>query len=182
MQLTGQETLPVGQAEAWDALNDTEMLKASITGCEALTPIGEGQYEVLLSVAVGPLKAKFKGRLALSELQPPDSYRLAFEGSGGAAGHGKGQAQVRLEAVSAQQTTLHYAVEASVGGKIAQLGSRLVDMAAQKMAKDFFAAFKAALQARHPEAAAAPAPAKSVWQKLLDWYLGWLGRIFTGRV
>ncbi|WP_349740744.1 CoxG family protein [Roseateles cavernae] len=180
MQLTGQETLPVAQAQAWAALNDTEMLKAAITGCEALTPTGENEYEVLLAVAIGPVKAKFKGKLKLSDLQPPTSYQLAFEGSGGAAGHGKGTAQVRLETLGPAQTLLHYTVVASVGGKIAQIGSRLVDMAAQKMAGDFFAAFNAALAERYGVAPAEPpAPPKSAFQRFLDWYLGWLGRIFS---
>lgn len=183
MQLTGQETLPVAQAQAWEALNDTEMLKAAISGCESLTPIAENEYEVLLAVAIGPVKAKFKGKLKLSDLQPPTSYELAFEGSGGAAGHGKGQAQVRLEAQGPTQTLLHYTVTASVGGKIAQIGSRLVDMAAQKMAGDFFAAFNTALQQRYGVAPATPAERpKSAWQRFLGWYLGWLGRIFSGRL
>lgn len=183
MQLTGQETLHVAQAQAWAALNDTEMLKAAISGCEALTPVAENEYEVLLSVAIGPVKAKFKGKLKLSDLQPPTSYQLAFEGSGGAAGHGKGTAQVRLETLGPAQTLLHYTVVASVGGKIAQIGSRLVDMAAQKMAGDFFAAFNAALAERYGVAPAEPpAPPKSAFQRFLDWYLGWLGRIFkSGR-
>lgn len=188
MQLTGQETLPVTQAQAWAALNDIELLKSSIAGCESLTPIGtdgSGEYEALLSVSIGPVKAKFKGKLKLSDLQPPSSYQLAFEGSGGAAGHGKGTAQVRLETLGPAQTLLHYTVVASVGGKIAQIGSRLVDMAAQKMAGDFFKAFNAALQERHAVAPAETVPVeppKTALQRLLGWYLGWLGRIFTGKV
>lgn len=183
MNLTGQETLPVSQLQAWAALNDAELLKASISGCDSLTLIGEHEYEALMTVAVGPLKAKFKGRLKLSELQPPHSYCLMFEGHGGAAGHGKGTAQVRLEPQGATQTLLHYELQATVGGKIAQIGSRLVDMAAQKMAAEFFAAFNTALQQRDAAAApAATAAPKSRWQALLDWYLGWLGRIFTGKL
>lgn len=191
MNLSGQETLPVSQAQAWAALNDTEMLKASISGCESLTLLGENpaepEYEALVMVAIGPVKARFKGRLKLSDLQAPNSYQLAFEGSAGAAGHGKGLAQVRLESAAPDTapTVLHYELQASVGGKIAQIGSRLVDMAAQKMAADFFAAFNTALQAKYPAAAqAAPPPAaeaKSAWQKFLDWYLGWLGRIFSSK-
>ncbi|MEJ5999813.1 CoxG family protein [Paucibacter soli] len=189
MHLTGQETLAVTQAQAWEALNNTEMLKAAISGCESLTLVsgeaGEPEYEALVAVSIGPVKAKFKGKLRLSDLQPPHSYQLAFEGSGGAAGHGKGTARVRLEAQGPAQTLLHYEVQASVGGKIAQIGSRLVDMAAQKMAGDFFAAFNDALQTRYGAAvvpAEAAAPPKSRWQRLLDWYLGWLGRIFSGGV
>jgi len=183
MQLTGQETLPVAQAQAWAALNDIEMLRASITGCESLTLIGEDEYEALLAVSIGPVKARFKGRLKLSDLKPPSSYQIAFEGSGGAAGHGKGTAQVRLETLGPQQTLLHYTVQASVGGKIAQIGSRLVDMAAQKMAGDFFASFNTALQQRYGAAPGeAVAPPKTLLKRLLDWYLGWLGRIFTGKI
>ena len=101
-------------------------------------------------MSIGPVKARFKGKLQLSELNPPQSYRLAFEGSGGAAGHGKGQAVVGLTALAPNETRLAYEVTASVGGKLAQVGSRLVDLAAQKLAEDFFARFRAALLERHP--------------------------------
>ncbi|MDT9002389.1 carbon monoxide dehydrogenase subunit G [Paucibacter sp. APW11] len=193
MNLSGQELLPVSQAQAWAALNDTEMLKAAITGCESLTPVPEQEhaYELLIAVSIGPVKAKFKGRLKLSELNPPESYQLAFEGQGGAAGHGKGSAQVRLEPKGPASTLLHYEVQASVGGKIAQIGSRLVDMAAQKMAGDFFAAFNAGLAAKYPVAAAEvandadqhpdSAAGKGRFQRLLDWYLGWLGSVFKAK-
>ena len=175
MNLTGQQSLPVTQAQAWAALNDTAMLQAAVPGCESITPTGENTFDVLLAVSIGPVKAKFKGKLALSDLQPPHSYQIAFEGTGGAAGHGKGQAQVTLAPVSAAETLLSYTVTASVGGKLAQIGSRLVDMAAQKMAEDFFARFKAALIERHPPAAAAepassaPTPPRSAWARLLAW-------------
>jgi carbon monoxide dehydrogenase subunit G len=145
MKLEQQRPLPVSQAQAWAALNDTEVLKACIPGCEALTQVDDQQYELLLVAAVGPVKARFKGRLALTDLQPPASYRLDFEGSGGMAGHGKGSAQVRLEPTGTDTCTLHYVATAQVGGKIAQIGSRLVDMAAQRMAREFFTAFDAAL-------------------------------------
>jgi len=173
MQLTNQQSLPVSQAIAWQALNDVTMLQSAIPGCESLTLIGENEYEAALSVAIGPVKAKFKGKLKLSDLQPPASYRIAFEGQGGQAGHGKGTAQVRLEAVSANECLLHYEVQASVGGKIAQIGSRLIDMAAQKMANDFFASFNSQLQLRYPAAlpaeASAAAPTRNPMQRLLDW-------------
>lgn len=176
MKLSGQQTLPVAQALAWAALNDVALLQAAVPGCEALTPAAEPDtYDVLIAVAVGPVKAKFKGRLQLSDLQPPSSYRLAFDGSGGAAGHGKGRADVRLEALGAAETLLSYDVEASVGGRLAQVGSRLVDLAAQKLAEDFFARFRAALLERHPapraEVTPPPAPATrpSLWARLLGW-------------
>ncbi|RTL41270.1 MAG: carbon monoxide dehydrogenase [Burkholderiales bacterium] len=174
MNLTGQQTLPVTQAQAWAALNDTAMLQAAVPGCEAITPTGENAFDVLMAVSIGPVKAKFKGKLQLSDLNPPASYRLSFEGSGGAAGHGKGQAQVSLQALSPQETELRYEVTASVGGKLAQIGSRLVDAAAQKLAEDFFQRFGAALRERHPPAAvapaqAAPAPAPGLLARLLAW-------------
>jgi hypothetical protein len=176
MQMTGQQTLPVSQADAWAALNDTAMLQAALPGCEAITPSGDHAYDVLMAVSVGPVKSRFKGRLQLSELNPPQSYRLSFEGTGGAAGHGKGQAQVQLQAVPSGETVLSYDVTASVGGKLAQIGSRLVDAAAQKMAEDFFSRFQAALLARHPPPAAAapqasapPAPHPGLMQRLRAW-------------
>lgn len=154
MQMTSQQTLPVSQALAWEALNDTEMLKASIPGCDSLTEVGENAYEAQVTAAVGPVKAKFKGKLQLQNLQPPSSYDIQFEGQGGAAGHAKGSATVKLEPAGENETILHYTANAQVGGKIAQIGSRLIDMAAQKMAGEFFSKFNAALQAKHapPEA------------------------------
>jgi len=180
MNLTGAQTLPVTQAQAWAALNDTAMLQAAVPGCEAITPAGDNAFDVLMAVSVGPVKAKFKGRLQLSDLQPPQSYRLTFDGSGGAAGHGKGQALVTLEALAPQQTRLSYDVTASVGGKLAQIGSRLVDMAAQKLAEDFFARFQAALLERHPPPAAGalPAPAPAAPPGLLQRLRDWLRRLF----
>ncbi len=92
MELASQQTLHATQAQAWEALNDIELLKQCIPGCEAINPTGENQYEVLVTAAIGPVKAKFKGKLKLENLQPPHSYTLQFEGQGGAAGHGKGSA------------------------------------------------------------------------------------------
>jgi uncharacterized protein len=180
MQLTNTETLPVSQAQAWEALNDIELLRSAIPGCESITPTGENQYELLVTAAVGPVKAKFKGKLRLADITPPTSYTLFFEGQSGAAGHGKGNAQVRLETVSAHQTTLHYTAQASVGGKLAQIGSRLVDMAAQKMAADFFAAFNARLQERYAVVAVAaqataPAAGNGLWARLVAWVKRLLG-------
>ena len=179
MELTNQQTLPVTQTQAWEALNDVTLLQAAIPGCDGFTPIGEHQYEVLITAAIGPVKAKFKGKLQLEDLQPPTSYRLRFEGQGGAAGHGKGTATVRLEATGPHTTVLHYTAHATVGGKIAQLGSRLVDMAAQKMATEFFETFNAKLQARYavvmPEVLAAPAP-----QGLLARTVAWFKKLFGG--
>lgn len=177
MELTSQQTLPVTQQQAWEALNDIGLLQASIPGCESITAAGDNQYEVAIMAAVGPVKARFKGKLRLEDLVPPTSYTMHFEGQGGAAGHGKGSAQVRLEPVSARETLLHYTAQASVGGKIAQIGSRLVDMAAQKMAGDFFATFNAKLAERYgvaPVSAAAAAP--GLWARVMAFF----GRLFGG--
>jgi carbon monoxide dehydrogenase subunit G len=179
MQLTNQQTLPVSLAQAWEALNDVSLLQSAIPGCEGITPTGEHQYEVLVTAAIGPVKARFKGKLWLENRQPPTSYTLRFEGQGGAAGHGKGHADIRLEATGADFTVLHYTAHATVGGKIAQIGSRLVDMAAQKMATEFFETFNARLQERCavvvPEVVAAPAP-----QGLLARIVAWFKRLFGG--
>jgi carbon monoxide dehydrogenase subunit G len=179
MNLTGQQTLPVSQAQAWAALNDTAMLQAALPGCEAITPAGDNAFDVLMAVSIGPVKARFKGRLQLADLDPPNGYRLSFEGSGGAAGHGKGQAIVALQALSPHETQLSYDATASVGGKLAQLGSRLVDAAAQKLAEDFFGRFRAALAQRQPPAAAAPAPAPApAPPRGLARLRAWLRRLF----
>ncbi|MCA0239662.1 MAG: carbon monoxide dehydrogenase subunit G [Proteobacteria bacterium] len=179
MQLTNQQTLPVSQAQAWEALNDMSLLQQAIPGCESITATGENQYEALVTAAVGPVKAKFKGKLRLEDIQPPQSYKLVFEGQGGAAGHGKGSADIRLEAAGPRETVLHYTANASVGGKLAQIGSRLVDMAAQKMVTEFFETFKAKLQEKYGVAAAAPAEAAPP-AGLLSRLAAWLRRVFGG--
>lgn len=146
MQLNNQQTLPVSMQDAWNALNDIDILQACIPGCESLTTLSDNNYSVAIMAAVGPVKARFKGKLTLLDLNAPTSYTIHFEGQGGAAGHGKGSAQVHLETISAHETLLHYSATASVGGKLAQIGQRLVDMAAQRMAADFFASFDARLK------------------------------------
>ena len=177
MNLIGQQHLPVSQAKAWAALNDTAMLQAAVPGCEAFTPTGHNAFELLMAVSVGPLKARFKGQLQLSELTPPQSYRISFEGSGGAAGHGKGQALVQLQAVAPHDTVLSYDVTASVGGKLAQISTGLVDLAAQKMAEEFFARLQAALAGHAPPATASSIASaeRRALQRLRAWLRRWLG-------
>ena len=177
MQLTNTQTLPVTQAQAWEALNDISLLQSAIPGCESITATGPDQYEVQITAAVGPVKAKFKGKLVLRDLQPPTSYTLQFEGQGGPAGHGKGSADIRLEATGPNQTVLHYNAQASVGGKLAQIGSRLVDMAAQKMATEFFETFNTKLQERY--AVAQPLPAAPQPRGLLASFMAWIKRVFS---
>lgn len=148
MEMSGEERIPATQDQTWAALNDPEILKACVPGCESIERVAENEYSVLMVARVGPVSAKFKGKLALSDLKPPHSYAIAFEGQGGAAGFGKGSAQVRL-APEGAGTLLSYDVKANVGGKLAQIGSRLVDAAAKKISKDFFAAFNEKVGAQH---------------------------------
>ena len=164
MQLKGEQILPVSQQAAWEALNDTNLLKEAIPGCESITqstaPVdtnGDGAgdtadvvgvYDLVMVAAVGPVKAKFKGKLQLMDLDPPHAYTIRFEGSGGIAGFGKGSAAVKLVPADGETTRLDYEAHATVGGKIAQVGSRLVDMAARKIADNFFDNFTEALKKR----------------------------------
>lgn len=177
MHLSQQKRLPVAQAVAWAALNDIALLQSCIPGCEALQPDGENSYSVLVTAAVGPVRARFKGRLRIRDMLPPASYRLEFEGQGGAAGHGKGHADIRLEPEGPAATVLHYTAHATVGGKLAQIGSRLVDMAAQKMASDFFERFDSELERRYPVAPFAPATRARGPVSLWGWFLKRLSRL-----
>ncbi|ASV97521.1 CoxG family protein [Paraburkholderia aromaticivorans] len=147
MELTETHTLPVSQQRAWEALNDTEILRGCIPGCESIDPDGENAYLVALSAAVGPVKARFKGRMQLTDIEAPTSYSIVFEGQGGAAGFAKGNAHVSLQADGDTATKLTYTANAQVGGKLAQIGSRLVDGAARKIAGEFFKRFGARLGA-----------------------------------
>lgn len=149
MDMTGEQRIPLPRQQVWEALNDPAILKACIAGCESIDRVTDTEYKVAMTAAIGPVKAKFTGKLLLTDLDPPNSYALAFEGSGGAAGFGKGGAKVRL-ADDGAATILSYEATASVGGKLAQIGSRLIDGVARKMAEDFFVKFNATV---------APAPA-----------------------
>ena len=148
MEMSGEQLVPAPQKVVWDALNDPQMLKASVPGCESIERTGDNEFQVLMVARVGPVSAKFKGRLALSDVKPPDSYSISFEGQGGPAGFAKGGAQVRLSP-EGEKTKLSYDVKASVGGKLAQIGSRLVDAAAKKVADDFFRNFNQKVGAAH---------------------------------
>lgn len=161
MELKGERLIPAPVESTWAALNNPEVLKGCIAGCESLERSGDDSYQALVAVRVGPVSARFKGKLVLSNVKAPYSYTIHFDGQGGVAGFGKGSADVAL-AEEGGQTRLSYVAQAQVGGKLAQVGSRLVDAAAGKIAEDFFNAFEAALKAAVPEAAPvaqAPAPA-----------------------
>ncbi len=143
MELTESYTLPVSQQRTWEALNDTAVLRASIPGCESIEADGENAYALSMSAAVGPVKARFKGRMVLTNIDAPHTYTIVFEGQGGVAGFGKGETRVTLEPEGAEATRLTYTASAQVGGKLAQVGSRLVDGAARKLAGEFFKRFTA---------------------------------------
>jgi carbon monoxide dehydrogenase subunit G len=158
MEMTGTQLLPVPQQIAWDALNDPEVLKASIMGCDLLERTSDTEFNAGVTAAIGPVKAKFKAKLTLTDVDAPNAYTIKFDGQGGAAGFGKGEASVKLSP-EGDGTRLDYSAKANVGGKLAQIGSRLVDAAAKKMADDFFGKFNAELAKRNPAAIAAAASA-----------------------
>lgn len=152
MDINGEQRIPATQQVVWEALNDTEALKASIPGCETVDKVSDTQFTARLTMAIGPVKAKFTGDVTLSEIDAPNGYTITGKGSGGAAGFGKGSARVTLIG-EGNSTVLRYVANASVGGKLAQIGQRLVDSAAKKMAEEFFTNFTAYLTAKGVAAA-----------------------------
>jgi uncharacterized protein len=154
MDMQGSRQLAITQQQAWDALNDPEVLKACIPGCEKVESTGENQYALAVAVKIGPVAAKFGGKIVLNDIVAPHSYNIAFEGQGGAAGFGKGSSAVKL-LPNDSGCELQYTVNASVGGKIAQLGQRLIDGVAKSMAEDFFKRFDELMQSRYPVAPSA---------------------------
>lgn len=146
MDMTGTRRIPATPETVWNALNNPEILKAAIPGCESLERIGENDLKATASVRIGPIAAKFAGKVSLLDLDPPNGYRIEGEGQGGVAGFAKGGATVRLAAEGAE-TVLSYDVKAQVGGKLAQLGARLIDATAKQMADTFFDRFVAAVTA-----------------------------------
>jgi uncharacterized protein len=145
MTMTGEFVLPADQATVWARLNDAATLKAAIPGCESLEKLSDTEFQAVTKIKMGPVSARFKGKIHLSEIVAPTSYRIAGEGEGGVAGFAKGGATVRLAAASGGGTRLSYDVEAHVGGKIAQLGGRLINSTSKKLAEEFFANFAKAL-------------------------------------
>jgi uncharacterized protein len=159
MDMSGEVRIAAPREAVWRALNDPETLRQCIPGCEEIEKLSDTEMTAKVTAKVGPVKAKFGGKVTLSELDPPNGYRISGEGQGGAAGFAKGGAVVRLtDDPAGGGTLLHYEVNAAVGGKLAQIGSRLIDGTARKMADDFFAAFAAQVTASAAEAPAAAAP------------------------
>ena len=171
MDMTGEQRIAAPRQDVWAALNDPDVLKACIPGCQSLEKLSDTEMKATVTLAVGPVKATFGGSVTLSEIDPPNSYVISGQGSGGVAGFAKGNAKVSL-ADDGDGTLMTYAVKADVGGKLAQLGGRLIDATAKKLAGEFFNKFSE-IVGPAPEGetgAAAEAQAKGGWWKR------WLGK------
>jgi len=178
MELQGERVIPASVDKTWAALNDPETLKACIAGCESLERTGDDSFSAVVAMRVGPVSARFKGNLQMTNIQPPNGYTINFDGQGGVAGFGKGSADVALTPDGAN-TLLKYNARATVGGKMAQVGARLIDAAAGKITDDFFKAFEAQLQPAAAPAsadsavvAATPEPARGSGIKTVWWLIG----------
>jgi uncharacterized protein len=145
MTMSGEQQLPAPRETVWAKLIDPEVLKVCIPGCESLEVIGENEFQAVATNKIGPVKARFKGKVRLTEIDAPNGYKISGEGDGGVAGFAKGGATVKLTDKDGG-TLLTYNVEAQIGGKLAQLGQRLVNGAAKKLADDFFVRFAAAVK------------------------------------
>lgn len=165
MDMTGERRILAPRQRVWDALNDPEMLRAAIPGCESVTRTAEDAFEAKVALKIGPMAAKFGGKVKLENINAPASYTITGEGNGGAMGFAKGGADVALEEIGPSETLLKYTVKAQVGGKMAQLGARLIDSTAKQMSDQFFDRFAAAVAPPPPAPeveAAAAAPAAAV--------------------
>lgn len=158
MDMSGERRIPATREKVWAALNDTEILRQSIPGCQEITRHSDTEMSAKVAVKLGPVSANFTGKVQLSDIDPPNSYTIGGEGSGGVAGFAKGGAKVRLADAEANSTVLSYDVNAQVGGKLAQLGARLIDSSAKQMAEQFFDRFSAAVVAREAPPVLADAP------------------------
>lgn len=155
MKLTGQQHIPASRDVVWKALNDPAILQACIPGCQELVKLSDTEMNAVAVIKVGPVSAKFQGAVTLSDLDPPNGYRIAGEGQGGVAGFAKGSAVVRLEA-DGDATLLHYDVTAEIGGKLSQLGGRLIEATAKQMSSAFFKRFAVEIQNQSGNASGSP--------------------------
>ena len=155
MDMSGTQRIEASRETVYAALNDTEVLKQCIPGCETIEMVGENEMKATVKLKIGPMKVSFSGKVTLSDLDPPNGYTITGEGSGGVAGHAKGSAKVLLEA-DGEATNVNYTVNADIGGKIAQLGARLIDGTAKKLAAEFFSRLNKVVTGQ----AAVPAPAE----------------------
>jgi uncharacterized protein len=155
MEMTGEFRIPAPRERVWQGLNDPEILKQAIPGCQTIEKVSDTEFTAKVVAKVGPVKATFGGKVNLTDLDPPKAYTISGEGTGGVAGFAKGSAKVHLDADGDEATVLHYEVQAHVGGKLAQIGSRLIDATSRKMADEFFTHFAAVMA---PEQAVPPVP------------------------
>jgi uncharacterized protein len=167
MDMSGSQRIEASRDKVWEGLNNPEILKQCIPGCESVEQTSPTELVAKAVLKIGPVKATFNGKVTLSDLDPPNGYTITGEGQGGVAGFAKGSAKVRLEADGEAATILHYDASADVGGKIAQLGARLIDGTAKKLAGDFFDRFS---QAISPKAEVEEAPVEPAKKK------GWFGK------
>jgi carbon monoxide dehydrogenase subunit G len=144
MDIKGEERIPVPIQTVWEGLNSTDILLQAIPGCESIERTGENELQAKVMIKLGPVTARFSGKVSMSEIRPLEGYTLNFEGSGGAAGFAKGSAEIRLQD-EGHQTLLTYNAKASIGGKLGQLGSRLIEGSAKKLSAEFFSAFAKAV-------------------------------------
>lgn len=167
MDMTGERRIPAPRQTVWDALNDAEVLKASIPGCDSLERVSETELKATAAIRIGPISARFGGAVTLSDIDPPNGYTISGEGQGGVAGFAKGGAKVSL-AEDGDATILSFTVNAQVGGKMAQLGARLIDATAKQMADNFFDRFSQQVEAMAP-AKPPPDPPRSAvpWSALI---------------
>ncbi len=189
MDMTGTQHIEAPRDVVWKALNDVDVLRQAIPGCESIEKISDTEMKAKVTLKVGPVKASFTGKVTLSDLDPPNGYTISGEGSGGAAGFAKGSATVRL-VESAGGSDLNYEVKAQIGGKLAQLGARLIDATAKKLAGEFFEKFGAAVipltkaapaktaaaTAAPAETTAAPAETAAEAPEKKGWFRSMLGR------
>ncbi len=177
MEISGEFRIPATRERVWAALNDPDVLQKAIPGCEEIERLSETELAARVSLKVGPVKARFKGKVTLSDLDPPQSYRISGEGQGGVAGFARGSAQVRLDEADGE-TVLRYEANAEVGGKLAQVGQRLLDSTARKIADQFFGALSEIVAAEAeaaPPPEAAPIPAER--RGLSPWV--WIGGVLA---
>ena len=178
MQMNDSQRIEAPIQKVWEALNDADVLKASIPGCEELIKHSDTELEAKVKLKVGPVKATFGGKVTLNDLDPPNGYTIEGEGSGGVAGFARGGAKVRLEEDGPDATLLHYDVDAKVGGKLAQLGARLIDSTAKRLAGEFFSAFAEQVAPATPAEDSAEAVDSS---DAPEQKKGWLGGLFGGK-
>lgn len=141
MKLTGEQAIPAARQRVWEALNDPTILKQCIKGCESITQTSDNSFSARILAKIGPVKARFNGQVTLSNLNPPQSYTISGQGEGGIAGFARGKSDISLSEVAADETVMFYNVDAQIGGKLAMLGSRLIDSTARSMAQEFFDRF-----------------------------------------